>query len=74
MPRQLRSKGGVYEVSHLIDLSSKVTALSKKFDQLLYMNKVSNILSMQNVCSICTSPLHTSIDCSCVGKSDYVTE
>jgi len=35
LPRKLGSKGGFYEVTHSIDLSSKVYALSKKFDQLL---------------------------------------
>ena len=46
LPRQLGSKGGIYEVSHLVDLSSKVDALPKKFDQLLCINKVSNAPSM----------------------------
>ena len=30
--RQLESKGEIYEVSHSVDLSSKVDALAKKFD------------------------------------------
>ena len=29
---------------------------------------------MQDVCSICASPMHASIDCPCIGKSDCVTE
>ena len=62
--------GGIYEVSHLVDLST----LTKRFDKLLCMNKVSNAPSMQAVCSICTSPMHASINCPCVGKSDCVTE
>ena len=33
LPRQLRSKGGIYEVSHSVDLSSKVDGLAKKFNQ-----------------------------------------
>ena len=74
LPRQLGSKGGIYEVSHSVDLSSKVDALTKKFDQLLCMNKVSTTSSVQDVCSICASPMHTSIDCSCLGKSDCVIE
>ena len=49
LPRQLGSKMGIYEVSHSIDLSSKVDALAKKFDQLLCMNKVSNVPSMQEI-------------------------
>jgi len=49
LPRQLGSKGGIYEVSHSIDLSSKVDALAKNFDQLLCMNKVSNTL----LCKMC---------------------
>ena len=50
LPRQLGSKWGIYEVSHSIDLSIKVDALAKKFDQLLCMNKVSNYPNMQDVC------------------------
>jgi len=73
-PRQLGSKRGIYEVSHSIDLSSKVDALAKKFDQLLCISKVSNAPSMQAVCSICTSPIHASAECSCIGKSDCMTE
>jgi len=38
------------------------------------MNKVSNAPSMQDVCSICASPMHTSVDCPCVVKSDCATE
>jgi len=38
------------------------------------MNKVSNAPSMQDVCSICPSPMHASIDCPCVVKFDRVTE
>ena len=74
LPRQLGTKGGIYEVSHSIDLSSKVNALVKKLDQLLYMNKVSNAPNMQDVCSICASPMHASVDCPCISKSDCVTE
>ena len=66
--------GGIYEVSHLVDLFSKVDALIKKFDQLLCMNKVSNAPSMQDACSICISPMHACVDCPCMGKSDYVTK
>jgi len=51
-----------------------VDTLTKEFDQLLCMNKVSNAFSMQDVCLICASPLHTSIDCPCIGKSDFVIE
>ena len=68
------SKRGIYEVSNSIDLSSKVDALTKKFDQLLFMNKVCNAPSMQDVFSICASPMHAFVDCPCAGKSDYVTE
>jgi len=38
------------------------------------MNKVSNAPNMQDVCSICASPMHASVDCLCIDKSDYVTE
>ena len=74
LPRQLRSKGGIYEVSHSIDLYSKVDALVKKFDQLLCMNKVPNVSSMQDMCSICASPMHAFVDCPCIRKPDYVTK
>ena len=74
LTRQLGSKGRGYEVSHSVDLFSKIDALTKKFDQLLCMNKVSNTPSMQDLCFICASPMHASIDCPCVGKSDCVIE
>jgi len=74
LPRQLGSKGRIYEASHSIDLSGNVDALAKKFDQLLCMNKVYNTPSEQDVCSICTSPMHASVDCPCVCKFDCVTE
>ena len=45
-----------------------------KFDQLLCMNKVSNSPSMQDVYSLCASPMHASVDCPCIGKFDCVTE
>jgi len=32
LPSQLGSKGRIYEVSHLTDLSSKADVLAKKFD------------------------------------------
>jgi len=65
---------GIYEASHSLDLSSTVDALTKKFGQLLCMNKVSNTPSMQDACSICASPMDASVDCFCLGKSDCVTE
>jgi len=74
LPRQLESKGWIYKVSHSVDISSKVDALTKKFNQLLCMNKVSNAPFVQDMCSICPSPTHTSIDCPCFGKFDCVTE
>ena len=57
LPRELGSKGGIYEVSHSIDISSKIDALVNKFDQLLCMNKVSNAPPIQHVCSICASSM-----------------
>ncbi|KAI5652904.1 hypothetical protein M9H77_30091 [Catharanthus roseus] len=36
--RQIGNRGGMYEVSQNVDLSLKVDALSKKFDQLLSLN------------------------------------
>ena len=56
LPRQLQSKGRIYKVSHSTDLSSKVDALAKKFDQLLCMNKVSNAPNMQDVCRFVLVP------------------
>jgi len=70
----LGSKGGIYEGSHLVEPSSKVDALNQTFDQLLCMSKVPNVPSMHDVCSICASPMHVSIDCPCISKSDCVTE
>jgi len=67
-------KGGIYEVSHSIDISSKVDTLTKKFDQLLCMNKVLNAPSMQDVYSICADPMHAYVDYLCIRKSDYVIE
>jgi len=49
LTRQLASKGGIHEVLYSIDLSSKVNALTKKFDQLFFVNKVSNTL----LCNMC---------------------
>ena len=74
LPRQLGSKGEIYEVSQSIDLSSKVDALAKKFNQLLCMNEVSNAPNMQDVWSICTSSMHASFECPSVGPSDVMTE
>ena len=72
LPSQLGSKGGIYEVSLSIDLSSKVDAISKKFDQLLCMNKVSSAQSMQDVRSIYASPMHAFVKYPYVSKSNYV--
>ncbi|KAI5648412.1 hypothetical protein M9H77_34417 [Catharanthus roseus] len=50
----------MYEVTKNVDLSSKVDALSKKFDQLLVLNTLpTNSLNVQGVCAICSSPSHT---------------
>jgi len=38
------------------------------------MNKISNFPSMQEVCSIYGSLMHTSVDYPYFGKSDSVTE
>ncbi|KAI5648401.1 hypothetical protein M9H77_34406 [Catharanthus roseus] len=49
----------MYEVTQNVDLSSKVDALSKKFDQLLALNTLpTNSLNVQGVCAICSSPSH----------------
>ncbi|KAI5677400.1 hypothetical protein M9H77_08350 [Catharanthus roseus] len=54
----------MYEVSQNVDLSLKVDALSKKFDQLLALNKLpTNSPNVQGVCAICSSPSHVIYDC-----------
>ena len=53
---------------------AKFDALSNKFDQLLCMNKMANSSSMQDVCSICASPMHASFEHPSIGQSDVVTE
>ncbi|KAI5675749.1 hypothetical protein M9H77_06699 [Catharanthus roseus] len=54
----------MYEVSQDVDLSLKVDALSKKFDQLLALNTLpTNSPNVQSVCAICSSPSHVIYDC-----------
>ncbi|KAI5659337.1 hypothetical protein M9H77_28130 [Catharanthus roseus] len=54
----------MFEVSQNVDLSVKVDALSKKFDQLLALNTLpTNSTNMQSVCAICSSPSHFIYDC-----------
>ncbi|KAI5666163.1 hypothetical protein M9H77_16016 [Catharanthus roseus] len=50
----------MYEVSQNVDLSLKVDALSKKFDQLLALNNTLPINSpnVRSVCAIYSSPSH----------------
>ncbi|KAI5677517.1 hypothetical protein M9H77_08467 [Catharanthus roseus] len=63
--RQIGNKVGMYEVSQNVDLSLKVDALSKKFDQLLALNILpTNSPNMQGVCAIYSSPSHVIYDCS----------
>ena len=38
------------------------------------MNKVSTTSSVPDVCFICASPMHASVDCPCVGKPECVNE
>ncbi|KAI5664190.1 hypothetical protein M9H77_23513 [Catharanthus roseus] len=55
---------GMYEVSQNVDLSLKVHALSKKFDQLLALNTLpTNSPNVQGVCAICSSPSNIIYDC-----------
>ncbi|KAI5681054.1 hypothetical protein M9H77_02281 [Catharanthus roseus] len=62
--RQTGNRVGMYEVSQNVDLSLKVDALSKKFDQLLLLNTLlTNSYNMQGVCAICSSPSHIIYDC-----------
>ena len=58
----------------MIGLSSKIDALSKKFYQLLCMNKMANSSSTQDVCSICANPMHASFKCPSIGPFDFVNE
>ncbi|KAI5667183.1 hypothetical protein M9H77_17036 [Catharanthus roseus] len=54
----------MYEVSQNIDLSVKVDALFKKFDQLLALNTMpANSPNVQGVCAICSNPSHVIYDC-----------
>ncbi|KAI5683083.1 hypothetical protein M9H77_04311 [Catharanthus roseus] len=62
--KQIGNKVGMYEVSQNVDLSLKVNALSKKFDELLALNTLpTNSLNVQGVCAICSSPSHVIYDC-----------
>ncbi|KAI5673592.1 hypothetical protein M9H77_13956 [Catharanthus roseus] len=61
--RQIGNRG-MYEVSQNVDLSVKVDALSKKFDQLLALNILpTNSPNMQGVCAICSGLSHVIYDC-----------
>ncbi|KAI5673641.1 hypothetical protein M9H77_14005 [Catharanthus roseus] len=61
--RQIGNRG-MYEVSQNVDLSLKVDALSKKFDQLLALNTLpTNSPNGQGVCAICSSPSHAIYNC-----------
>ncbi|KAI5657805.1 hypothetical protein M9H77_26598 [Catharanthus roseus] len=61
--RQIGNRG-MYEVSQNVDLSLKVDALSKKFDQLLALNTLpTNSPNVQGVCAICSSPSHVIYGC-----------
>ncbi|KAI5673287.1 hypothetical protein M9H77_13651 [Catharanthus roseus] len=54
----------MYEVSQTVDISMKVDALSKKFDQLLALNTLpANSPNVQSVCAICSSPSHAISGC-----------
>ncbi|KAI5666858.1 hypothetical protein M9H77_16711 [Catharanthus roseus] len=61
--RQIGNRG-MFEVSQNVDLSVKVDALFKKFDQLLALNTLpTNSTNVQSVCAICSSPSHVIYDC-----------
>ncbi|KAI5653807.1 hypothetical protein M9H77_30994 [Catharanthus roseus] len=62
--RQIGNRGGMYEVTQKVNLSLKVDALSKKFDQLLALNILPTISSnVRSVCAICSSPSYVIYDC-----------
>ncbi|KAI5657987.1 hypothetical protein M9H77_26780 [Catharanthus roseus] len=62
--RQIGNRVGMHEVSQNVDLSLKVDALSKKFDQLLASSTLpTNSPNVQGVCAICSSPSHVIFDC-----------
>jgi len=48
--------------------------LTKKFDQLLCIDKMSNAPSTQDVCLICASFIHASVVCPHVDKSNCAIE
>ncbi|KAI5676310.1 hypothetical protein M9H77_07260 [Catharanthus roseus] len=55
----------MFEVSQNVDLSVKIDALSKKFDQLLALNTLpTNSPNVQGFCAICSSPSHVIYDCA----------
>ncbi|KAI5668859.1 hypothetical protein M9H77_18712 [Catharanthus roseus] len=66
----------MYEFSQNIDLSMKVDALSKKFEQLLALNTLpTNSPNIQGVCAICSIPSHIMYDCPSASLfPEYVQE
>ena len=63
-PRLGSKRGGMYEVSHSVDIHSKMVALSQKLNRLLQVSHTSSPSAQsQDACIICLSPTHTIGDC-----------
>jgi hypothetical protein len=66
----------IFEVSHPLDVTTKVDALSRKLDQIMAAGfaptTVPHIPPPQEVCSFCSNPSHQAKDCSIIGQFSEV--
>ncbi|XP_062166979.1 uncharacterized protein LOC133873272 [Alnus glutinosa] len=66
----------IFGVSHSLDVTTKVDALSRKLDQIMAAGfaptTVSHIPPPQEVCSFCSNPSHQAKDCSVLGQFSEV--
>jgi hypothetical protein len=66
----------IFGVSHSLDVTTKVDALSRKLDQIMATGfaptTVSHIPPPQEVCSFCSNPSHQAKDCSVIGQFSEV--
>jgi hypothetical protein len=58
----------IFEVSHSLDVTTKVDVLSIKLDQIMAPTTASHIPTPQEVCSFCSNPSHQAKDCSVIGQ------
>ena len=72
--RSVGSNKGINGVSHSVNLFRNVDSLSKKINQLLCTNNVTNGSFMEDVGSICANFMHAFVDYLRVSKFDYLTE